>query len=266
MTQSNLNDATVALADAMVGSGPHPSPDDLMAFEEGRLSDAQADGIREHLSWCVECAETVLDLTSWPEMEEVPPKLTRSVAEEDEDWRAIVSQLPKTLPSSEADADLDELVPIPPPSPVDSGVGRWGVMHYLVAALSLAVIVLSFQVFRLSSPSPQTNVYVVDLEPVGVSVSRSGAEAAIALPDGMEWVVLLLVQEQLEEFESHTVELRGSRGALIWQTTGVVPAPEGGYSVAIPVDSLPDEPFDILVFGVEDGKRQPLEQYRTRIR
>ena len=278
MSQTTLEDAMATLTAAALEDGDHPSPEELFAYHAGKLAADAFDRLQEHLAWCSECARTVADLAAWPEVELRDSDLERTAAEEADDWQAIRRCIAPT-----AAIRKDDTVPAPVPFDLPAPAGEpppgpqpaYGPIHLLAAALFLAVVGLSVQLVRLSHQpatlaTPQANVFVVDLEPAGDAATRevpAGHPNArdTNVPAGMGTVVFLLVQDDLRPFSDHAVELRGEDGEVFWQSGGLVRAPEGSFSIAVPLAALTSDAVEIRLYGVESGKRELLATYRTRI-
>lgn len=266
MSPTTLDDAMAALSAGVLENAEHPSAHELLDYQAGKLDAAARTQLREHLAWCSECARTVVDLTEWPEVELDDSSLERTDDEEAEDWQAIRRRL--------SHDDVSEPVPfhprptrdLPPPVPRRA----YGPVHLVAAVLALAVVGLSVQLVRLSrapvtTETPQANVFVVDLEPAGDVATRGLPAGKTEVPAGMETVVFLLVQDDLRPFDDHAVELRGADGEVFWQAAGLVSPPEGGFSVAVPLNALPTDDVEIRLFGIDGGDRELLAVYRTRI-
>ncbi len=260
------------LTEGILEDGEHPSPGELLAYQAGELATADHTRIQEHLAWCSDCAQTVLDLAAWPEVELIDPTLERTAAEEAEDWQVIRQHL-----EERADRYAGTLLaPTSLESPAKAAVApvapqpRYGPIHLLAAGLLFAVIGLSVQLAKLSHPTtvvarPQANVFVVDLEPLGGSAIRSESAPETEVPTGMETVVFLLVQEDLRPFDDHAVELFGEDGQVFWQAAGLVSPPEGGFSISVPLAVLPSDVIEIRLYGVNQEKRELLATYRVHI-
>ncbi len=273
MSRTTLEDAMATLTAAALEDGAHPSVDELLAYHAGELAADASVQVREHLAWCSECARTVADLTSWPEVELRDPSLERTAAEEADDWRAIQRSIAPAVAVDDHDPIpapvlFDPLAVEPPPRLRPT----WGPVHLLAAVLFLTVIGLATQLARLSRQpaalaTPQANVFVADLEPAGVAVTRAGGEDAGAtrVPAGMATIVLLLVQDDLRPFDDHEVELCNDGGEIFWHSGGLVRAPEGGFSIAVPLAVLPSDAVEIRLYGVGPEGRELLATYRTRI-
>jgi hypothetical protein len=285
VSQSILEDAMEVLAAAALEDGDHPSPGEILAYHAGEIAQAaDRTGLQQHLAWCSDCAHTLVDLASWPEIELRNPALQRTVAEEAADWQAIRRRLapgnargggPEGAPDSFASPHQAGRMPPVPSRPYRPS-------HLLAAALLLAVAGLSIQVARLSrrpapartSPAPietpQANVFVVDLAPAGTSGTRAAERGRpdtprTAVPGGIGTVVFLLVQDHLRQFADYAVELRGDDGRVFWQTAGLVRLPEGGFSVAVPLTSILSRAVEIRLYGVDGRGRELLSIYRTRV-
>ncbi|MEM7584679.1 MAG: hypothetical protein AAF560_14915 [Acidobacteriota bacterium] len=285
MRPTPLEDAMDALSEAYGEDAEPPSLEDLIAYRDGKLtSESEREKLREHLAWSPESSRILLeDLANWPEVELNDPSLARTEAETAEDWQAIQQRLglgdvaaPKSreqaLPfrPQTAEEPSSDRAPAVPPAPPPQ---RYGAVHFLAAALLLAVIGLSLQLARLGNGPAEpradvfANVFVVDLAPAGGATTRdrTAGPQATQVPPGMETVVFLLIQEDLRPFDDHAVELRDPDGEIVWQSTGLVSPPEGGFSVAVPVSVVPEGTFEMHLFGIQGGERERLAVYRTRV-
>lgn len=57
----------------------HPPPDVLLAYVERTLPPDEAERLRDHLAFCDECHQTVLDLATFPEIEARAPDPTEAL-------------------------------------------------------------------------------------------------------------------------------------------------------------------------------------------
>jgi hypothetical protein len=283
VSRTALDDAMAALSAAVLEDSEHPCPDELLSYQAGKLAGDAHTRLQEHLAWCSECARTIVDLASWPDIELRDPVLERTAAEEAADWQVIKRRI-----AGDAACNSD---PVPDPVPVtiprrdDSrppvSSRSYGPIHLLAAALLLAVIGLSFQVAKLSrwpastqpvtAETPQANVFVVDLEPVGTAGGTRTSQAKrsntpeTSVPTGVGMVVFLLVQEDLRRFADYAVEFRGADGKVFWQSEGLVSLPEGGFSISVPLAAIPSNEIEIRLYGVDREERELLSTYRTGI-
>ncbi len=273
MSGTTLDDAMASLGAGLLEGSDHPSPEELLAYDASEPADGAGARLKEHLAWCSECAGTVADLASWPEVELRDPDLERTAAEEAGDWQAIRRRIAPApaihdpVPSP-VPFDLPASAVEPPPAPRPA----YGPVHLLAAILLFAVVGLSIQVVRLSRQleAPQANVFVADLEPMGGAATRGARDGRpdvgkTVVPPGTATIVFLLVQDDLRPFDDHVVELRDESGEVLWHSGGLVRAPEGSFSIAVPLAVLPSAAAVIHLYGVGAEERELLATYRTRI-
>ncbi len=270
-----LNDAMATLAAGVLEDSEHPPPEELLAYDAGELGADAVARLREHLAWCSECADTVADLASWPEVGPRAPGLERTAAEEAADWQAVARSIAPA--SAGGDEQMPAPIPFDLPAPaVEPPPPAWQPVHLLAAVLLFAVVGLSVQVARLSRrpevfAAPRANVFVADLEPAGAATRAGDPEVETRVPAGMEAVVFLLVQDDLRPFDDHVVELssegdEGDEGdEVFWRSGGLVRAPEGSFSVAVPLAVLPSDAVVIRLYGAGGEQRELVATYRTRI-
>ena len=260
---TTLSEAMDALAGAHLDGEDHPSPDELWAYHAGELSGEDRERLQNHLAWCSECTRTVLDLAAGPEVELRDESLARTQEEEKTGWEALRQNLEL------GDVAGDEAQPIPMPViPARRPDPR---VRLLAAALAAAVLGFSFWVLQLTRQverlrGPKANVFVADLLSIDApDVRGSDGVRATTVPPGMETVVFLLVLDDVHPFKEHEAEVFDADDRLVWNLRGLTRTPEGGFSLEVPMGSLPSELLEIRLFGVSDGARTLLSTYRTRI-
>lgn len=232
----------------------HPAVEALIAYQAGELPDQERDQFRRHLARCPRCTATVLDLASFPDLESRRPEVDPEAAHED-DWRAIRRQLHESP------------VPAHPPA-----AGRsLGVYRALAAGLALLVIGFSFSTVRLANrvselSRPRANVLVHDLLPVEEGGTRAhGGLEILEIPDGVEYVVLVLNVEDVADHRDYRITIVGRDGEVFFQRHGLVPTPEGSFSIELPRDRLPTDDVRFQLEGLDDAQALPLAAYTLRI-
>jgi anti-sigma factor RsiW len=243
----------------------HPSPEELIAYGERGLPPPEVIQIQSHLAACRECAQTILDLESFPAVELRDEILRRSDEEEAADWLALRRLL--GMPNSPT-------MTAPAQSGVAAGSQR---LHRrriveLAAAALLAVAVglgwwaagLRRQVATLSRElsAPQANVFVSDLVPG--SRLRSTA-SVLQVPAETQQLVLILNLDDLRPFHDYEVEARDEKDMVFWQQRGLRRGPEGNFSVALPRSAIPSDPCQIRLFGRERSHRTLLATYLVKV-
>ena len=277
MSRKNLRSALAEL-EAEARAGAHPDAGELIDYQEEKLAPEAAARVAEHLIFCASCAATLFDLEAGPATQLADPRLARSAAEVEEDWQAILSRLPAEA-AAPAPAAQPAPAPaaVPPPAPLPFRAPpaaplfeQWG-SRQLAAIFGLLAIGLGIFAFSLlrSLDAPRANAFVADLAPQvpGESRERSrGSGAAVTeVPAGTQLVVFLLAQKEMTTFTDYSAELVGPQGDLRWQAEGLRMAKEGGFSLAIPVASLPAGELEIRLYGGAGRERRELATYSTRV-
>lgn len=232
----------------------HPSPDQLIAYDSGELSEQDAIRLREHLAVCPDCARTVLDLAAFPKLEAGPGVEPLSSEATESQWRRVLERIERE----------------------DSGQGtsrkspRWPSIHLLAAVLAIACVALGFWVLRLEREGPgekrpTANIFVAELLPIGAPVARG--EQSVRVPTGMGSVVFLLAVADLRSFDDYRVTLRrdSSEGEVVWDKGGLVRGPQGNFSINLPRGSLPAGRYRLLLEGQTGEGRETLARYELRV-
>lgn len=247
-------------AEARDEAQEHPSPDTLLAYDAGELGEEPAAGVRRHLAVCPECARTVLDLASFPEVEPAPGVVALTDSGEAASWRRILDRLaaeeaqPKAAPPRESR-------PARPP--------RAWVMPLLAAALVAVSLGLGLWVFQLyqveeAGPGASANVHVIELTPLGGSVPRGPAEETV--PAGMGSIVLELGVADLRAFSDYRMTVRRDEpGGEPWRLRGLKRQPDGHFSVLVPREFLPAGRYRIELEGVGEEGAERLAEYELTI-
>ena len=241
----------------------HPSPDTLIAYEAAELPEPEASGVRAHLAVCRDCARTVLDLSSFPDIEPAPGVEPLSAQEEESHWRRVLERIAhEESAESSGEASGEE--------PGSRGGHGRRPLQLLAAVLAVASLALGLWVVRLERQEaarggPSANVHVAELTPLGSSAVRS--EQVIRVPAGMRSVLLLLALADLRAFDEYRLTVRrdGPEGEVAWEREGLVRGPQGDFSVLVPRDALPAGRYRLVLEGVTGEGSETLAQYDLRI-
>lgn len=231
--------------------GEPPSAEELDAYADGRLTEKEAEALRERLAWDRESRDTVLDLVSFPD---VPPPSEGDRLSDDE--------------LAQAWERLQEEIPEEPDERPRVVYGPWyvksSVLGTLAALFFLATVGLSFWNLRLARhldelSAPRALDDLVTLTPVRSmrsgepveNLSRGDATLAIGL------------SLQGASYSKYLVELVDDRGAVVWQ--GTAKESLGGVVLfSLPHDFLTAGNYRALLYRVED-ERELLDEYPFRI-
>jgi hypothetical protein len=244
-----------AIASEALGMGDeHPEPEELLAYGASELPEDRASRIGAHLGICPDCAQVVLDLAAFPEVELRAEGLGRTLEEERADWQAIQEQIQTDIPLSTSRRR---------PSLT------W--VHALAAVLALIVLGLSFWVAHLelrmrTASNLQANLYIRDLLPGSGGGSRNKApENMISVPAGLDYAVLVLALADFEPFPDYQIKIFDSAGALRWSRAGMVRLPDGSFTLEVRKELLPSGPYQIQLYGVKARQQKLLATYSLQI-
>jgi len=255
----------------------HPAAEDLIAYQEGRLSGVEADVVRDHLAICPRCADTVLDLDSFAV--DVPLRVgghQRNSPDEATDWEAIQRRLQGLERvehgvrfESEGDSRWKATAEPPPEVTPVSGWGRFE-FRALAAVLAVTVVGLSWWVndlrWQLDSaegePGVTANVFFHELNPEGVGGKRTtGPGSEVVVPVGMESVLLFLNLDDFRSFDDYEASIFGEGDVLVWRQRGLSRTPEGAFTIALRRSSYPKGTYRIELNGWEGAEKTQLAVY-----
>ncbi len=234
----------------------HPAADELVAYQEQQLPGAAAARVREHLAICPECAQLVLDLSTFPDVPLRDAAMALSPEEDEEDFEALLGQLP------EQRADV---VPLPAPAP---GPRRWPVLM-MAASLLLGVLGLGLWLGGVGSPlrpAPDARAAVLlDLYPVAPDARGAGSEEVVEIPAGDAHLVLVLNASDLGSFPAYEAEVR-SGGRLVLRGAGLKPGAKDTVTLIVPRAALPADRYEVLLFGSsEDAGNTRIARYLVEV-
>lgn len=235
----------------------HPSPEQIVAYHERRLSPQETEDVRAHLAACPDCTAQLLLLMDLLD-EEDAPGADVSPADLDAAWqrqRARLFPAPSVV-SLETRRRRG-------PSP------RWA--WTTAASLGLAAALLAAMVAdqrrtieRLAQP--QVNPPLVNLAPVGSTRQGSREVPELRFPDGVEqaWVILNPVAEL--ELPTYDVEVIAPGGEVVLRLQDRASSAEGSFRLGIPRSVLrgPGE-YQVLLFAKQAGQRQVVEEFALRV-
>ncbi len=236
------------------GLEPHPSPDELLAYSAGDLSEVERERLQDHLARCPECTRTILDLESFPGVEPVREEDRLADFDLAAEWRRFQSQ---------ADAG---------PAPRRASPFASARFAYaLAASLLLAVIGLSVWIGRLreEAAGPSVNVLVADLVPREEAVERStDGEETIRIPDWADRLLLILNLAEAPSHAGYRVEIAPQgrpEGREVWSRRGLRPSEDGNFTLEVPRSLLPGERYVVRLYGLQGTGWRVVAEYGVRI-
>ncbi len=266
--KDELND----LADAARKQiGAPPSPEELIAYQDGALPEPARESVQNKLALMPESAQAFLDLVALARMESPEnDDESRAVDALVPEWAQIKAHLETEDHHSDIDSDIDRARRSRSKSSAAPHWHTWG----LVAAVSLVailVIVVWEQRSEIAQLSrPHVNVHQVHLAPLAKEHLRTDATTPVTVvPHGGSHVLLVLNLGDHGMYTDYRLELfehGDPEGQPQWTSHGLVPSAYGTFNIEISRASLGASEYRLRLFGLVDQNEDLLAEYRVRIK
>ena len=221
----------------------HPSAEDLIAYQEQQLPGADAARVREHLVICPECAQLVLDLSTFPDVPLRDTAMALSPEEDEEDFEALLELLPQ-----------ERVAAIPLQDHKPSSKRRPVLMmaaSFIVGILGLSLWLGGIRSPLQSAPDVRTGA-LLDLYPIASNSRGIDRAEKVEIPEDDSDLVLVLNTSDVGGFLAYQVEIR-SAAKLMLQVTDLKPGTQGTITLVVPRAALPADSYEVLLFGTLEG-------------
>jgi predicted anti-sigma-YlaC factor YlaD len=112
---------------------------------------------------------------------------------------------------------------------------------------------------------PQINGRIETVQPGG-DVVRGNEPTGLHEIQGKELSILLLTANHPESHREHAIEIVDAAGKTVWSADGLVrDADHSLYQLRLPSGALRPGTYAIRVYGMTEGRREPLETYTIRV-
>lgn len=229
------------------GLTDHPSPDELVEYHLRTLPIEEEDRIQEHLSFCRECSQVVLDFAAFSEpvvaSQEISPSLHQA-------WTLLQAtrQLERRSPGGRFDLRLS-----------------WALAASILIALGLSAWNLKLRRDLGEERNPRTDIVMADLAP------ESSGERAMEIPSRLQLypeqgqILLVLNLGDLRDFSTYRLELVEPGGGVVWAQAPVRRNNDGTFLLEIPSRMLETKLYKVRLFGLDDGRSIPLAEYAFEV-
>jgi hypothetical protein len=230
------------------GLGEHPSPDELVDYHFGSLPAEEVDRLQDHLAFCRECSQVVLDMAAFSAGEPEQP-----AADLDREWDRLETRLER------------------------EGGGRrrrpawnqgfvWALAASVLATLGLFGWNLDLRRDLAESRRPRADVGLVDLAPEAKGTARAiEAPARVRVRQGQGWVLLLLNLGDLREFPGYRMELVDPGKGVIWGRSRVPRGEDGAFLLEIPAQMLESKVYRVRLYGERGKERTAVASYSFEV-
>ena len=248
--------------------GGPPSPEELLAYRDGRLDPAEHRRIEERIAVHPEAARALADLAVFPDVEPAPGTPELSDEEIGDRWQAFRERLPE-LPKREESPGAAPAVAI------YARRGRRGSLFTLrlAAAVLMGLAIGGIAGFlggrashdQSSGAGSAINVRIsAELAPEEESESRS-APSTLEMPVDAEELVLVLSLPAQKDFPVYEAEIVDSRGVRVWAREGLRPTAMGTFQVSFRAGTLKPRPLRLRLYGREGKGRTMIASYALRL-
>lgn len=217
--------------------GPPPTVDEMVAFEEGRLSPEETERVRRLLVAYPDLAHALAQPI--PEDDEPLPK-----GELDRRWMEFQQTLPRRKEGGRV-------------------LLFWRTSAALAAALAIAFGGLLWQARHdLGRPQVIGDEHV--LEPDG---QRGGPEVPFAVSPNADWYLLTVPIIGAEGYEEYRLEIRGPVAAQpAWRSGVLSRQSNDAFTIVVPRRFLASPgTYQVVLYGVRSGGEERLATYSLRV-
>ncbi len=118
---------------------------------------------------------------------------------------------------------------------------------------------------RPATPTPQINSWAETVTP-SADVVRGNRSAEPTEVPARAYATLLLTSAHPKTYREHAVEIVNAAGKVVWNAAGLALDKNGYYNLTLPPGTLSPGTYTIRVYGLTDGRREPLEVYSIRVK
>jgi len=238
--------------------GGPPTPEELLAFRDGRLEPEERDRIAARIALDPDSARVLADLAAFPAVEPAPG--TRELSEEEisAGWQAFRRRLPAG-PAAAGVSSLSSMAPVAA-APRRQRRRWWRHPGLRLAATALFGLGVGWAAgFSAHSwrgrPGPAINAQIEELAP---SVGDGGVRSAaswVTWREASEELVLVLGARTGEErdFARYEVEVEDPAGRRVWSRHGLRPTALGTFHLSFRRGDLPPGSYKIALYGGTGG-------------
>lgn len=251
--------------------GGPPTPEELLAYRDGRLDPAERERLEARIAVYPDAARTLADLAAFPNIEPAPgvPDISdEDVAARWQTFRRRLADLPAPQPAAPDEPREAPIVSFRSEPRTTHGVPPWWLAAAASAALA-AGLGSGYVAGRASSvpvPASAINVAIAELRPIEEGGDR-GASSAVDLSEEAEDLVLILGLDDIGHFATYKAEIVNAQGAQVWSREGLHPTPLETFQLSFRRNVLKPGEYQVELYGLDTASRPTkLATYDLRLR
>jgi hypothetical protein len=245
--------------------GGPPTPEELLAFRDGRLEPEERERIAARIALDADSARALADLAAFPAVEPAPGVRELSEEEITAGWQAFRRGLP-VAPAVPGAASVSSVAP-----PAAAPRKRWPAPSLRLAAAALIGLgvgwIAGFSGHSwLDRPGSAINTQIEELTPSGGNGGVRSAASPLTLQETSEELLLVLGARTGEErdFPRYEVEIEDPAGRRVWSRNGLRPTALGTFHLSFRRGVLPPGSYTIALYGGTREGRTLLATYALR--
>ena len=226
----------------------HPGVEELVAYQERRLTSEDAESVRQHLVACSQCAREVLELEEFHLDEPGDAALLPSPEETTEDWVDFRRRVTLEPPEVGFRADRVSWWVLAASVAVAAGIGYWAaVLNQGDGAAPSPLLIPAYPLFH-------------DLVPDREALSRDAAPG-ILLERSVDQLLLRLNLGDQTPHDTYRAEIFDAVGASVWNQPQLRRQPAGQFIVPVPRGKLSSDRYRVELIGTRGGEDIVLATY-----
>lgn len=242
--------------------GDHPLPEDLLDYHLGESASEDAEMIEDHLTYCAECAQHVLDMSRFL-CGDLAGETNEDLASEEE------GSAEPTKPTNSGTVSVMPWAKESSPRPQGAGSIRLERFFQVAAALFfLCSVGLTGYIFSFSNHSGQAlsqsiaNVPIHELSSLDV---RGTDVQSVELKKDMEGAVLVFPLAGVDAYSSYTLSFSDANGEISFSQSNLRRTSQGLLSLFVSREFLPRGNYVVSIQGLaSDGEEHELSQFSFR--
>lgn len=242
---------------------PHPTAEELIAYDENQLEATAREQIQDHLALCPECTACVVDLASFPEVEPRDPMSDDTDDAHVPSWESMQAR----LAAERGGTPKPVLVASPSPPPSISPLYRWAAIAAMPVIAALGLWGFRSEQALHELHRPQINAPYYDLLPLAEDRQRDPDPADLpTVLRGPGSALLVLSLGDPGSFDNYEVQIHRAVGDLVlWQRRGFAPSAYGTFNLTLPRSFLSAGAYRLELHGLSGETSRILAEYRLRI-